>query len=324
MNNMSRRQVLGAMLATTMISGRAMAQTQKKIRIGLPTKTYWPTTIAEAAVDQKLFTKEGIEAELTVYRGGAECFEALAAGAADMIEHAPSAAAAGFTRGVKSKVVAKAAMGQFGWQLMVPAKSKLEVKDLAGKKVAITSAGSGSDMLALWAMKDRGIEFNRVPVGGGGIVPNLLSGNVDAAVVYSPLSFQIKKSGEARSLIDFSSAVPSHVAGGWIVSDKFIQSKPETVQKALNALYGGLAFMRANRDAAVKLIAKLYEMPEDIAAEEYENTILKLEVDGSMNGPDIEKNVQLGLDLSRLSGMKDLAAAHDIVSAQFKPVPTKF
>jgi len=322
MHQFSRRHVLGTMIAMSAFATKASAQTEK-IRIGLPTKTYWPTTIAEAAVDQKLFTKEGIEVELTIYRGGAECFEALAAGAADMIEHAPAAAAAGFTRGVKSKVVAKAAMGQFGWQLMVPAKSKLELKDLAGKKVAITSAGSGSDMLALWTMKDKGLDFTRVPVGGGGIVPNLLSGNVDAAVVYSPLSFQIKKSGEARTLIDFSEAVPRHVAGGWIASDKFIQDKPQTVQKALNALYGGIAYLRANRDAAVKLIAKLYEIPEEIAALEYENTILKLEADGSMDGASVEKDVQLGLDITKLSGMKDLAAAKDIVSAQFKPVPTK-
>ena len=96
-----------------------------------------------------------------------------------------------------SRIVANAAMGNFGWQLMVPAKSTLDVKDLNGKKVAITAAGSGSDLLALWTIQDRKIDFTRVPVGGGGLVPNLLAGNVDAAVVYSPLSFQIAKSGEA-------------------------------------------------------------------------------------------------------------------------------
>lgn len=328
MTDLSRRQALATLLATTTmltttLAVPAFAQTEK-VRIGLPTKTYWPTTVAEAAAAQKLFEKEGITAELTVYRGGAECFEALAAGAADVILHAPSAAAAGFSKGVKSKVVANGAMRQLGWQLMVPAKSTLEVKDLEGKKVAITSAGSGSDMLALWTMEDKKVQFTRVPVGGGGIVPNLLAGNVDAAVVYSPLSFQITKSGEARQLIDFSTAVPEHLTTGWIATDKFIQSKPEVLQKALNALYGGLGYMRANRDEAIKLIAKLYEMPEAIAAEEYENTILNLDVSGSMTGPDIEKQMQFGLDLATKSGMKDLASARDIMSAKFTPVPTKF
>ena len=127
----------------------------------------------------------------------------MAAGAADVILDATSLAAAGRKKGVMSKVVANAAMGYYGWQLMVLSKSTLGVKDLNGKKVAITSAGSGSDLLALWTMQDKKIDFTRVPVGGGGLVPNLLAGNVDAAVVYSPLSFQIAKSGEARTILDY-------------------------------------------------------------------------------------------------------------------------
>jgi NitT/TauT family transport system substrate-binding protein len=247
----------------------------------------------------------------------------MAAGAADIILDPPSLVSAGRKKGVMSKIVADAAMGNYGWQLMVPTKSTLDVKDLNGKKVAITAAGSGSDLLALWTIQDRKIDFTRVPVGGGGLVPNLLAGNVEAAVVYSPLSYQILKSGEARTLIDYSSAVPQNLTGGWIVLDKFAEAKPQVVQKALNALYGAVAFMRANRDTAVKLIADLYEIPPDIAALEYENTILKLETDGDMSGPKIKGAVQLSMDLARLGGLKDIAPTEDLYSTAFKPVPTK-
>jgi len=65
---------------------------------GLPTKTYYPTIIAETALRQKLFEKEGIKAELTVYRGGAEGYEAMAAGAADIIMNSASSVAAGIKR----------------------------------------------------------------------------------------------------------------------------------------------------------------------------------------------------------------------------------
>jgi len=301
-----------------------MAQAADTVRIGLPTKTYWPTTIAETAVRQKLFEKEGITAELTIYRGGAETFEAMAAGAADVILDATSLVSAGRTKGVNSKVVANAAMGYYGWQLMTLAKSTHGVSDLKGKKVAITSAGSGSDLLALWTQQDKKIEFTRVPVGGGGLVPNLLAGNVEAAVVYSPLSFQISKSGEARTILDYSKEVPPNLAAGWIALDKYVQDKPQMVQKTLNALYGALAFMRANKDVSVKLIADLYEIPAEIAALEYENTIMKLETDGSMDGPKIPEQLQLALDMAKAGGMKDLGPAAEIISTQFKPVPTKF
>jgi ABC-type nitrate/sulfonate/bicarbonate transport system substrate-binding protein len=322
-----RRQLL-ATLAVSMLSSALLCATPaisqaETVRIGLPTKTYWPTTVAEAAAHQKLFEKEGITAEITIYRGGAEAFEALAAGAADLILDAPSLPAAGRTKGVMSKAVANGSMGNFGWQLMVPAKSTLEVKDLNGKKVAITSAGSGSDLLALWTIQDKKIDFTRVPVGGGGLVPNLLAGNVEAAVVYSPLSFQIAKSGEARTILDYATAVPPNLTSAWIVTDKFAKEKPEVVQKALNALYGGLMYMRNNRDEAIKLIAELYEMPNDIAAAEYENTILKLETDGSMAGASIPAAMQSSLDMAKLGGMKDLVPASEIISTQFTPVPTK-
>src|SRR5580698_10202010 len=239
----TRRHLLATLTVSVLLAAPALSHAET-IRIGLPTKTYWPTTVAEAAKSQKLFEKEGITAELTVYRGGAETSEAMAAGAADLILDAPSLPAAGRKKGVMSKVVANGAMGNFGWQLMVLAKSPLGVKDLNGKKVGITSAGSGSDLLALWTIQEKKIDFTRVPVGGGGLVPNLLAGNVEAGVVYSPLSFQIAKSGEARTILDYATAVPPNLTSAWIVTDKYAKEKPEAVQKALNALYGGLMYMR--------------------------------------------------------------------------------
>jgi len=322
--SITRRHALAASAATVLLAFCGTANAAEMVRIGLPTKTYWPTTIAETAVRQKLFEKEGITAELTIYRGGAETFEAMAAGAADVILDATSLVSAGRTKGVNSKVVANAAMGYYGWQLMTLAKSTHGVSDLKGKKVAITSAGSGSDLLALWTQQDKKIEFTRVPVGGGGLVPNLLAGNVEAAVVYSPLSFQISKSGEARTILDYSKEVPPNLAAGWIALDKYVQAKPQLVQKTLNALYGALAYMRANKDASVKLISELYEIPADIAALEYDNTIMKLETDGSMDGPKIPEQLQLALDMAKAGGMKDLGPAAEIISTQFKPVPTKF
>src|SRR5215469_8136052 len=276
--NLSR--LLLAAAALTAVSW-AHAET---IRVGLPTKTYWPTTVAETAVRQKLFEKEGLTAELTIFRSGAETFEGMAAGAADIILDPPSLVSAGRKKGV------------------------------------ITAAGSGSDLLALWTIQDRKTDFTRVPVGGGGLVPNLLAGNVDAAVVYSPLSFQIQKSGDARTILDYASAVPPNLTAGWIVLDKFAAEKPAVVQKALNALYGAIAFMRANRDVTVKLIADLYDIPPDIAALEYENTILKLQADGSMEGPEIKDAVQISMDLAKLGGLKDIAPTEDLYSTAFKPV----
>jgi hypothetical protein len=64
-------------------------------------------------------------------------------------------------------------------------------------------------------------------------------------------------------------------------------------------------------------------MPADIAAAEYENTILQLETDGDMAAPNVPAALQLSLDMARLGGMKDLVPASEIIATGFRPVPTK-
>ena len=182
--------VVGCLVACLFMLGGSQANALDKIRIALPTKTYFPTIIAETALRQKFFEKEGIDAELTVYKSGAEAFEAIAAGAADLTHGSPAIVAGGRKKGVDTKAVGGTALGYYGWHIIVPVDSPIKtLADLAGKKVGITSAGSASDIIAHWAMSEGKAEFTRVPLGGGGLVPNLLSKNVDAIVLYSPLSF---------------------------------------------------------------------------------------------------------------------------------------
>ncbi|TDR90425.1 ABC transporter substrate-binding protein [Enterovirga rhinocerotis] len=318
---LGRREFLaGAAAVSTGVLSRPALAKSEILRVGLPTKTYWPTIVAEAAKAQKLFEKEGLTPELTIYRGGAEAFEALAAGAADIVLDPPSLVAAGRKRGVQSKIVAGATTAYNGWFLMVRKDAKFEkAADLAGKKVGITSAGSASDLLATWTMAEHKVTFTKVPLGGGGLVPNLLSGNVDAVVLYSPLSFKMTKEGEAKVLIDFTKAVPKNMTSGWIVQDKLIAEKPAFVQKAVNALYAGVGYLRANRDDAIKLIAETNEVTAEIAALEYENTILDLLTDGAIDPVQVER----ALDLAKLAGPTNMAPASEIYDARFVPVPKK-
>src|SRR5215471_380217 len=184
--------------------GGAGAQAEETIRIWLPTKTYYPTIICETARRQGLFAKEGIKAELTIYRSGGETFEAGAAGAADLQLNSAALIAAGRKKGVMTRAVAGAALGYYGWYLMVKTNSKIgHIAELEGKRVGITAAGSGSDQLALWTMQNRQVKFTNVPLGGGGLVPNLISGNVEAVVLYSPLSFKMLLEKQGRSLLDY-------------------------------------------------------------------------------------------------------------------------
>ncbi len=297
-----------------------VAHAQQTVRIALPTKTYFPTIIAETAVRQKLFEKEGLKAELTVYRGGAEAFEAVAAGAADVTLGSCAIVAAGINKGVKTKAISGSGLGYNGWFLMTKADSALKsVSELAGKKVGITSAGSATDLLAKWTIYDKKVQFTEVPLGGGGLIPNLLSGNVDAIVLYSPLSFKVLKDKSVKVLIDYGKEVPQHLSGVWLASDKLIAENPEVIQKINNALFGAMASLRSNRADAIKLISEIDGIPPDIAEFELDGNILKLSSTGEMKKEWIDR----ALDLAKLIGMKDLAPASEIYTTKFMPVPTK-
>lgn len=319
--NPLRRAITMGATAALAAPGLVAAQSGSVVRIGVPTKTYFPTIIAETALRKKLFDKEGVQAEITIYRSGSEGFEALAAGAADLVFNSSSSVAAGLNKGVMARCVGNGALGYYGWHLVVKPDSPIKtLADLAGKKVGITSAGSGTDMLALWAMAERKIQFTRVPLGGGGLVPNLLSGNIDATVLYSPLTYKLLQAKQARSIADFGELVPAHSTGAWIASDKFIAGKAPQLQKTLNALYGGVGFLRnpANRAEAIQLIAEIDEIPDPIAAAELDGNIVKLSTTGEFKTEWMERALEMGV----LIGMKNLAPAADIFTNRFRPVPT--
>ena len=61
-----RRRMLAGGAATLLLPKLAFGQAKPTVRIGVPTKTYFPTIIAETAIRQKLFEKEGIDCELTI------------------------------------------------------------------------------------------------------------------------------------------------------------------------------------------------------------------------------------------------------------------
>ena len=295
------------------------AEAQEVIKIGCPTKTYFPTILATVAKEKGLFEKEGLKPEITIYRGGGETFEAITAGSADLGTVAVPLIATSRKRGVLTKIVAANGDEWSGWILGVKTDSPVKaVKELDGKKVGITSAGSGTDTLALWSQGANKVTFQRTPVGGGGLVPNLLNNNLAAAVIYSPLSYQVVSEGKVRVLTDYATAMPPNLIGGWTATEKNLNDRRAFIQKGLNALYGALEYMRNNPDYAIKTIAANNELSPEIAKMEFERTFLKLSRDGQTKLASVEKALELAAD----SGVKDMAPAAELF--QNMPItPTK-
>src|SRR5262249_58879224 len=114
----------GAMLAVPV-----GAPAQETLRIGCPTKTYFPTILATVAKEKGLFEKEGLKPEITIYRGGGETFEAIAANSADLGPVAVPLVATSRKRGVLVKIVAGNGDEWSGWILGVRTASPVKAGD---------------------------------------------------------------------------------------------------------------------------------------------------------------------------------------------------
>lgn len=307
-----------AALACFTSAGPAVAQDGVALRVG-GTPNYGPVLPVQAAEALGLFETLGLDVDFTGYQGGAAAMEALAAGEVDIINFFPPGLALATSRGVEAQIVGAGTLTPRGWLVMTPAGSDLtEVEDLAGKTIGITANGSTTDFFALWAADQAGGEMTRVPVGGGGLITNLLAGNVDAIVAYPPVSYQLLENGDGAVLLDLGEAMEPNLPDVWIASQSVIDSNSDAVQAYLVGIYSAVAHMQANPDWTIDFLMETNGFERTIAEREYENTIMGLSSDGAIEEAWVDASLQLGV----LAGLEGLPAASTIYVDTFVPVET--
>lgn len=313
-----RKGIVACFLGGVVAFGATGAMAEEQITMGLAGQSYWPTIVAKVAESEGFFERAGVKADITVHKSGAEAFESLAAGIVELALASPAGVGRAREKGVYTKIVAAGTEQYLGWYLMVTPDSPVQsIADLDGKKVGISSAGSGSDVLATWVETDAGITFEKIPVGGSGLVPNLLSGNIDAAMMYSPPSFELLEKAEARSLLRLSEVVPKNANTSWAASDTAIAENPKGIQLALDAFYGAVQMMQADRDKAIQLIVAHSDLSPSVAAREFDETIANVVPDGAVRA----ETVQQSIDLMRTVGVEVKTPIEEIVSADFSVKP---
>lgn len=311
-------KLLAVAVAVVALARVDAAEAQDAVRIG-GVGNYGPVLPVLAAQELGLFEKAGVEVEFTNFKGGSASMEGLAAGEVDLINFFPPGHALAQRGGVEATIVSAGTLTPRGWHIVVGADSDIaSLEDLAGGKIGVTSNGSTTDFFALWAADQAGGDMTRVPLGGAGLVPNLLSGNVDAIVAYPPLSYRVLSGGEGKSLVHLGEAMEPNLPDVWIASDALIESNPEGLQQALVGLYSAIVYMQENPEWSIDFIVEQTGLDEAIATEEYENTIKGLSADGDLKEEWVAKSLELGT----LAGIDDLPEASTMFTDQFVPVET--
>jgi NitT/TauT family transport system substrate-binding protein len=305
--------VIGVFLA--FVSG---SYAQTTVKIGLAVPNYGPFAPIYAADELGYYKENGVTAEITAYRGGPAAQEALAAGAADIINFFPPGVALAVKKGIKEKVVGIGSAKPLGWHIVVMASSPFRtVADLAGKKIGVTAKGATTDFYALWAAKRAGVRIETIPVGAPALIPTLKSGQIDVAVLNSPLSFRLIIPGEGRSLVDLGKEMEPTLPDVWVATQSLIDGNPKAVEGTLRAIYKATAYMKKNRAYGIDYLRKFTGEKDDRVVELEYDVVLS----GRPTSAKIERAwIEASLALAGLGGITDLPAVPELFTDRFSAV----
>ena len=321
MENLPPRQVgplAIALVSLLVLACASSARAQTTVKIGLAVPNYGPFAPVYAADELGYYKENGVAAEITAYRGGPAAQEALAAGAADIINFFPPGVAIAVKKGIKEKVVGIGSAKPLGWHIVVMAASPFRsVADIAGKKVGITAKGATTDFYALWAANRAGVKIETVPVGAPALIPTLKSGQIDVAVLNSPLSFRLIVPGEGRSLVDLGKEMEPTLPDVWVATQSLIDGNPKAVEGTLRAIYKATAYMKKNRAYGIEYLRKFTGEKDDKVVELEYDVVLA----GRPTSARIEPAwVEASLALAALGGITDLPPVPELFTDRFSAV----
>jgi NitT/TauT family transport system substrate-binding protein len=230
------------------------------------------------------YEDENLDIELLYMPGGTQAATALLAGQAQFsgnsMDHIVKAKVEG-----KDMLLVASLTTSPGLTLVVNQKYQNEIKtpaDLKGRKVGVTSLGAGSHTLLLNILAKSGLQpsdVQVVPVGSDTMPAALEADQVQAAVGNDPFVSRLKLSGKAFFLADFNTAedTTKYLGGeyqftGLLTTAETVKSKPDLVQRMVNALTRGCRYLAANspKDVTSKL-------PKDVTGDDVEAYALGLE-----------------------------------------------
>jgi NitT/TauT family transport system substrate-binding protein len=289
MAGLTIRAAIAAMALSVALGGPAAAL--DKVRAAKAGLTFAFETI-DVGQEAKIWDSVGIEIEALQLGGDGPLEKMLTSGDLDVgLSSGPSM---GYTvKGVPMIAVAAMAGAPFSFVVIVRPDSPITTIDqLKGKRVAVTSAGSLTDWLTRELARQRGWgpeELLATPLGGNGPeMAALKTGDVDAMVSTTAPALDGASKGLDRVLFSFGDIVKDFHTHVLVATDDFRTKKPEVLKRFLQGWFKTIAYMKANKEATVKIVAKAMGIDEEIAGKAYDSDMRMLSDDGAFNPAAIE------------------------------------
>ncbi len=245
------------------------------------TITQWGSSLYGApiavAIENGAFKKAGIDITGVIGSGGGgTSVRNILASDTPYGEVATAAALAAARQGLDVVIVNAATRTVAESSLVTMPNSDIRtLADLVGKKVAITSPKSTSEMVFLLELQQAGIDPAKVQrIVSGGYTQGLTmleQGGVAAAVLIEPLS--ILRKDRYRTVIRANGLLPAMTTSVGITTREFAKAHPGTLRAIIAGRRMGVEAIYADPVAAAKLVAKQFNMDPALAQEAMANMI---------------------------------------------------
>jgi NitT/TauT family transport system substrate-binding protein len=219
------------------------------------------------AMKEGYFEEEGLTIKPVDAKSGGESTQKLVAGEVDIAYSsytpfflAESKGAAKNLGGVKLVADASSAGPGSCMVVTMPNSSVKSVKDMAGKRVAVTATGTISDLLVNSTLKTNGVDYQSiqwVPTPFPATAQALKAGTVDAAFVTEPFIQDAERNAGAVPVFDTATGPTADMpTAGWASTGNFTKENPKTIAAFQRAMQKGTDLALSDRSQVEPMLVE--------------------------------------------------------------------
>ena len=261
--------VVAASLAAMATVGTLSAQTLDKMRLGY-SGTGLNNYVLEMGRRAGIFRKNGLDLEVVYVNSGSLLNQALIAGTFDVSFSQGSESMLAKLRGADMRITAVVA-NRFN-HVYLTAPTITSIKQLKGKKVAVSRFGSGSHFQSNLALKEGGLDPDKdvtvLQIGNSGArMAAILSGTVDGTIIAADFVPRAKKEG-FNIVADLADSKIDYPFLSLNMMGSYIDRNPKTVKALIKGMAESIAVLQTDTNAA-KAVVRSVLRTDDIETLDY-------------------------------------------------------
>ena len=220
----------------------AAAGALDKVRVGKAVPNSFAFGATDVGIEAKMFEQEGLELEVSAFRGDAQMQQALTAGSVDF--GLGSGPGMGFrVKGVpadRGRRHVRAAC-QSGAARCRPTRRSRSVADLKGKRIGVTTAGSLTDWLVRELSRQQGWGIDGIQIAPLGSIQARLAamerGELDGIVQEAANGYELEEAGKTRNLLLFGDIAKDFYTHVIFATDDMIDKRADVLRRFLRGWF---------------------------------------------------------------------------------------